>query len=300
MTWFKVDDGLHAHKKAARAGVHAMGLWVLAGSWCADQLTDGFIPDYMAARLDRDFEDNAERLVEAGLWAAADKDGDKGWQFHDWTERQPTREEAQIAAARKSSGGKLGNHRRWHVNGKADPRCPFCEMPPSDNRSDKRSEDRSVVGIATESPDPARPDPTRPEVLPTEELPQKTSSSSGRKTAAPTKHPLPANFAITDEMRSWAKEHAPSVDLGTAAIRFANYWADKHENGVKDAVKSELGWKRAWQNWLLADIKFERQKATSQPTHRPAFTGETRHTNQRHDNPFRPGAGPQDYPKAGK
>lgn len=148
-----------------------MGLWVMAGSWCADHLTDGFIPDYMAERMDRDCEDHAAQLVEAGLWLVAEKGGDKGWQFHEWVEQQPTREEVQTAAAKKSSGGKLGNHRRWHVEaGKADPHCPFCSDVPSqrDRSSDRytdRTSDRSTESVANPPtrPDPTRPVPTRPD-----------------------------------------------------------------------------------------------------------------------------------------
>jgi hypothetical protein len=92
MPWFKVDDGLHAHRKVARAGIDAMGLWVVAGSWCADQLTDGFIPDYMARKLDEDFEVHAASLVAAKLWIVGEKDDETGWWFHQWSEegRQPT------------------------------------------------------------------------------------------------------------------------------------------------------------------------------------------------------------------
>lgn len=93
MPWFMVDDKLHSHRKSVRAGVPAMGLWVLAGSWCADQLSDGFIPDYMVLRLDPGGEDSAAELVRAGLWYEAERDGEKGWQFHQWEERQPTRED---------------------------------------------------------------------------------------------------------------------------------------------------------------------------------------------------------------
>ena len=69
--WFKVDDKLHSHMKAAMAGVPALGLWVLAGSWCMDQLEDGFVPDFIARRLDPDAEEHATLLVDAGLWVPA-------------------------------------------------------------------------------------------------------------------------------------------------------------------------------------------------------------------------------------
>lgn len=103
MTWFRVDDKFHSHKKRMRAGMAATGLWTTAGSWCSDQLTDGFIPDYVCATFDPDWEVLAGRLVAAGLWETAEHDGDKGWRFHQWLEQQPSREqvEAQRTATAK-------------------------------------------------------------------------------------------------------------------------------------------------------------------------------------------------------
>jgi hypothetical protein len=99
--WFKVDDQLHAHRKARLARKAAMGVWVLAGSWCADNLTDGFVPASVlplwGTRAD------ARALVDAGLWHPSEKDGERGWQFHDWHEFQPTAESvrAEREAARE-------------------------------------------------------------------------------------------------------------------------------------------------------------------------------------------------------
>src|SRR5690606_8541448 len=96
---FKVDDNLAFHPKVLRAGNAAMGLWVRAGSWSAQQLTDGEIPDEILPSLGT--VKQAEALVAAGLWdRAAD-----AWSFHEWNGdgRQPTREsvEAERAAARE-------------------------------------------------------------------------------------------------------------------------------------------------------------------------------------------------------
>nr|DAN96755.1 MAG TPA: replisome organizer [Caudoviricetes sp.] len=74
--WFKVDDSFSQHRKAMLAGDEALGLWVLAESWCARMLTDGFVPDYVAASL------APRRLVSAGLWRPGEKDDEKGWLEH--------------------------------------------------------------------------------------------------------------------------------------------------------------------------------------------------------------------------
>ena len=71
-----------------------MGLWVVAGSWCSDQLTDGFVPSDMLAALGGK-PSEARALTEAGLWVALDG----GWKFHDWEEQNPTRESVEARRA---------------------------------------------------------------------------------------------------------------------------------------------------------------------------------------------------------
>lgn len=90
MTWFKVDDQLHKHKKGRVAGVAAMGLWTLAGSWCAAELSDGFVPAMVCAQWSPAYKKLARSLVSSGLWSEFEKDGEDGWLFHDWSEYQPS------------------------------------------------------------------------------------------------------------------------------------------------------------------------------------------------------------------
>jgi hypothetical protein len=92
MSWFRVDDTLAAHPKTRRAGLAAMGLWTVAGSWSSQQLTEGFVPDWFVATWPQG-KKLAQQLVRAGLWDTA-KDGDEeGWLFHDWTDANPTAEQ---------------------------------------------------------------------------------------------------------------------------------------------------------------------------------------------------------------
>jgi hypothetical protein len=104
VSWFKVDDHLHSHRKAMRAGVEAMGLWVLAGSWSAAEESDGWVPGYVLGRLvGANGEALAGQLVGAGLWHPGEKDGEDGYVFHSWEDFQPTRAslEAKRAAQRE-------------------------------------------------------------------------------------------------------------------------------------------------------------------------------------------------------
>lgn len=109
MAWFKVDDQLHSHPKARRAGLESMGLWLLAGSHCMSYLTDGFVEEWFVLSWPNG-EAMAQRLVQHGLWVEVEG----GWQFHDWSEFQPTRESVQ--ADRDAAAERM---RRVRANKKA-------------------------------------------------------------------------------------------------------------------------------------------------------------------------------------
>jgi hypothetical protein len=98
MTWFKVDDTLGSHPKARAAGLAAMGLWVVAGAWSSQHLTEGFVPDWFVNSWPSG-QKRAANLVQSGLWIEADS----GFRFHQWEERNPSKEqvESERAAARE-------------------------------------------------------------------------------------------------------------------------------------------------------------------------------------------------------
>lgn len=104
MPWFKVDDALAFHMKALAAGNPALGLWVRAGSWSMQQLSDGFVPASMVTALGGGHKD-AKALTQAGLWHQVDG----GFQFHDWAEYQPTR--AEVEAERVATRERVKKHR---------------------------------------------------------------------------------------------------------------------------------------------------------------------------------------------
>ena len=95
MPWFKVDDTFPHHAKVLAAGNAAVGLWVRAGAWSMQQLTDGYIPRHVARQLGSAAE--ARRLIDVGLWI----EKDDGYLFHKWSPRQPSR--AQVLADREAA-----------------------------------------------------------------------------------------------------------------------------------------------------------------------------------------------------
>ncbi len=183
MAWFKVDDKLHASRKLLkiprRHRLAALGLWTLAGSWCADQETDGVVPDYMIEEWGGTSL-LVKQLVAVGLWVQLDHNSnatgsqlecnsgatqsqlDYNWQFHNWGEYQPTK--AQLQADRKKNAEKL---RKW--------------------RDRNRDVTEGVTGLQNGSnherngaPDPARPDPARP--------PSISNDIEGGEAAPPSKN----------------------------------------------------------------------------------------------------------------
>ncbi|AQT78304.1 hypothetical protein B1R94_02220 [Mycolicibacterium litorale] len=103
MPHFRVDDAFHSHPKAQRVGDEAVGFWVRAGSFCMAYLTDGFVPDWWVKKQPKGLA-KAKKLVEAELWHdGAERDGEKGYQFHEFVGpgRQDSKE--QIEADRKAS-----------------------------------------------------------------------------------------------------------------------------------------------------------------------------------------------------
>lgn len=106
MPWAKVDDKLHAHPKAAKAGLEALGLHLLAMSWVAGYQTDGFVPwDFVLQKAD---EALVERLVNAGMWEPVDD----GFRIHDWLDYNPSKAQAKRLAKAKQISGKHGGEAR--------------------------------------------------------------------------------------------------------------------------------------------------------------------------------------------
>lgn len=157
--WFRVDDELHDHRKARKAGKAAMGVWVLAGSWSAWKGTNGFVPEDVITRWGT--RADAARLVAAEFWDVAEQDGETGWRFHDWEHFQPSAETVAAWRAAESEAGRRGNHKRWHEQRKVtDPNCPYCyQVPDRDpdevpDRVDIGSGIGSTIGSASPVPIP--------------------------------------------------------------------------------------------------------------------------------------------------
>jgi len=188
VTWFKVDDKFHSHRKVTGLGkdVDALALWVVAGSWAADQLTDGFVPESVVFRLLPVSKARAKRMAlaleSARLWervefnpasvcaqsasgldpdcaqtdSKTESESEPGWRFHGWNERgrQPT--SSQVIADREANAARVTEHRA--------------------RKEAARNAITNGVTNGVGNRTPARPDPSS---LPTEEMQQRASAREG-------------------------------------------------------------------------------------------------------------------------
>jgi hypothetical protein len=76
-------------------------------------------------------------------------------------------------------------------------------------------------------------------------------SDSARK--ARRSRTCPSSFALTDQLKAWAQEKCPGIDVERETESFRNHEYDK--------PKSD--WDRAWRNWMLNAIKFSAGRKTT-------------------------------------
>ncbi len=249
MPWFNVDDGFAFHRKTVRAGNAATGLWVRAGSWCAKELTDGFVPDHMVPTMGT--VKQAERLVMAGLWVRDDER--EGFQFHEYAEdgRNLTREvvlKKREQAAEKKRKQREGNGAK-SANAQAEESCP-------------EGTDGGVPGGVPGGVNASPPLPSPPS-SPNGEEPS-LRSGGARKRAAPARKAtrIPDDFTADADMIEWARANTPSVGRTETAL-FVDYWKQATRNAEK------RDWRAAWQVWMRKEqkrIDEQRPTAPGRPT----------------------------------
>jgi len=170
VTWFKISDTFHAHPKVMATRLDAVGLWAVAGAWCGANLTDGFVPDHVVARLTAGDSDLAKALVTAGLWRRTRG----GFEFHDWNNYQPTRTEVE----NRRESWREAKRRQRRADGEP-----------------QRTRDHVSVGHSQDSDQMSRRDSRRSQALPSRPVPESPNGDSrggGARPRAPareTAHP---------------------------------------------------------------------------------------------------------------
>lgn len=159
MTWFKVDDSFYDHPKVFDAPDCAVALWTRAGAWSARNLTDGFVPSGMPARLCDDPDTAVKELVRRGLW----KRTNGGYRFHDWLVYQPDGEsvrslrEKRAAAGRRGGEARAAARRAASKTGLLEPNPDFAsrngpQEPPSANGPSSTPATHNDLGLSSKPP----------------------------------------------------------------------------------------------------------------------------------------------------
>lgn len=224
MPWFKVDDGFHGHPKVVELSLQAVGLWTLAGTWCAGYLTDGEINLRSIRRLGGD-EGQAAELVDAGLWV----DGEPGtYHFKDWADYQPLK--ADVEAERESARERMKNVRAKKKRVQPNTGDGSEDVRPNNPRTFGRSSEEVRV---TPTQSQSHPDPTPP---------------SGGVAGGQTGTRIPKDFTLTPEMLRWAQDNTPNTDPRASTRKFT-----AHFKSVAGRTQFKTDWTAAWEAWLLGD-----------------------------------------------
>jgi hypothetical protein len=251
MPWFKVDDGLHSSRKVLSIPrsmrLQAVGLWTLAGSWCAKELTDGHFPDYMVEEWGGSPE-LVEALVKSGLWESQSQ----GFDFHNWGEYQPTKEE--VEGARTAEAERKRKWRESRKSGRTDAPVPpdATDMSHGTRRDGPMGQD-GRVRQASGHPDPTRPDPTRPSTTSDEVVDLAPAKSNRRKAETP----LADGWGPANSAYEYCELH--NLDIRHEESQFRNHAAAND--------RRQRDWDAAFRTWLGNAKKYQAAKsATSKPS----------------------------------
>lgn len=87
------------------------------------------------------------------------------------------------------------------------------------------------------------------------ENPQGTPSGSRKRSTR-----IPEPFMVTAEMKAWAAQEVPGVDLVAHTREFVDYWRGK---SGKDATKAD--WVATWRNWIRKAARWQSQSVKPTP-----------------------------------
>ncbi|MCA1218861.1 mucin-2 [Streptomyces sp. 8L] len=216
MTWFKVDDTAYAHPKLLKAGNAALGLWVRAGAYAAQHLTEGVVPGIVAELYGTGPQ--ARKLVTAGLWhqhghscphAKCKQPPPGDYVMHDFLIYNPTRARVEsdraAAAERQQRAREKAAEQRNQEHNPSEPnanRGRFADVPADENHEiaqnpiefpdDIAGQDWSSQRDASDPSRSPRPDPSRPAVPPSE-----VQQASYGSTPAVPPNAVPLRDALT-------------------------------------------------------------------------------------------------------
>lgn len=214
---FQVDPDFYDHVKTLGMSDAAFSLWVRAGSYSAAKLTDGFLADNVFKHVFLSADEAAAELVTRGLW----KRVRGGFQFHEWDERNLTRN--RVLSDRERERDKKRRQREARSEGDLSRGDSPGESAGTPDGSPAGSPDTDIDADISLDLDL--------------DLKPKNKARNG--------HRLSEDFEVTADMVEWARLNAPHVDGRRETEKFRDYWSAK---SGRDAAK--VDWTATWRNWM--------------------------------------------------
>jgi hypothetical protein len=146
--WFRLDDSFHSHPKVIAAGNEAIGLYVRCGTYAAEHLTNGFIPEDIAVLYGASNpgsrrnpgtgkpETLAETLVRTKLWLRARA----GWRMRDYLDYNPSK---QAVDKERKAAAERQRRRRDTLSSRRDSRSDTAVSHTTPTRPDPYMAERS-------------------------------------------------------------------------------------------------------------------------------------------------------------
>lgn len=186
-----------------KAGTNAELLFLRSLAYAKGARTSGFVSDFdleVVAVGMRAVKAAAQRLVEVGLWVRVEG----GWVIRSW-------ERWNGGDRIVSAGGRLGNHKRWHVDrGEMDPQCEHC---------------------AADTPIAPRSHPDSPPISPPE------SQGKGREGKGSSSSPASADEGEPDPFKDFWEHYPRKVGKADAQKAWRSALKKTSASEIIDALK---------------------------------------------------------------
>lgn len=163
MSWFRIEGKMPQHAKYAPLSDAAFRLAITAGAWCAENMTDGFIPKAMVGALTRApagkrLTEAVSSLVNSGVW----EDRGEAFEIHDYLDWNMSRDKWLAKTIAGAAGGRAkaartASKRLAHARDSLEQKPSTTpSVPLADSDSDQRdlkSPPKDLSGSAQETPE---------------------------------------------------------------------------------------------------------------------------------------------------
>ena len=237
--WARIDVGYFDNAKisdALDASSNAVAMHLASILHSAQHLTDGHVSPRSIQRKVGGTQQDTDTLIELGLWHAEGHDcphcpqPEPGRVYvHNFLEHNRSRAQAE----KVSTDAKRAAKARWNPEEKP-------ENKPNDA---------------------GRNAPSMPDAMQIRESRESREEEEGPRGP----HLLPAGFAPTPDMRTWAATHTPAVDVTLATSEFIDYWTRER--------KRKKDWPATWRNHMKRQQGFAERNGWRPPTAAPRITG---------------------------